>query len=57
MAAGALWVGRRGVQRPEYRAAKLRTLLDTIPEALGPTAAPPSLFWDGHAGAQSAVDP
>jgi diacylglycerol kinase family enzyme len=43
------------VQRPGYREAKLRTLLDTIPEALGPSAAAPSLFWDGDAGAQSAV--
>ena len=38
------------VERPGYREAKLRTLLDTIPEALGPSAAAPSLFWDGDAG-------
>ena len=43
------------VQRPGYREAKLRTLLDTIPEALGPEAAPPSLFWDSTAGRESAA--
>jgi diacylglycerol kinase family enzyme len=43
------------VQRPEYRAAKLRTLLDSIPETLGPGAGAPSLFWGGPAGRQSAV--
>ena len=41
------------VQRPGYRAAKLRTLLDTIPEALGPSAKPPSLFWHDQPGQQS----
>ncbi len=34
------------VQRPGYREAKMRTLLDTIPEAVGPGAAPPSRIWD-----------
>jgi diacylglycerol kinase family enzyme len=43
------------VQRPGYRAAKLRTLLDALPDALGPGAPPPSLFWDGPAGEESAV--
>jgi diacylglycerol kinase family enzyme len=43
------------VQRPGYRAAKLRTLLDAIPETLGPGAESPSLFWDGQAGEQSAA--
>ena len=43
------------VQRPGYREAKMRTLLDTIPEAVGPGAAPPSLFWDGRAGQESAA--
>ncbi len=33
----------------------MRTLLDTIPEALGPGAARPSLFWDGYGGQQSAA--
>jgi hypothetical protein len=43
------------VQRPGYRAAKLRTLLDALPDALGPGAPPPSLFWEGPAGEESAV--
>ncbi|MBV9002043.1 MAG: diacylglycerol kinase [Solirubrobacterales bacterium] len=43
------------VQRPGYRGAKLRTLLDTVPETLGPDAKPPGLFWDGPAGEGSAA--
>jgi len=43
------------VQRPEYRGAKLRTLLDTVPEAFGPNSKPPSLFWKGDDTQQSAV--
>jgi diacylglycerol kinase family enzyme len=43
------------VQRPGYRGAKLRALLDTVPEALGPGATPPSLFWDDPIGEESAV--
>jgi diacylglycerol kinase family enzyme len=43
------------VQRPEYRAAKLRTLVDTIPEALGPRAKPQSLVWAGAGGRESAI--
>jgi len=43
------------VQRPGYRAAKLHALLETIPEALGPSARPPSLFWDSPVGEESAV--
>jgi diacylglycerol kinase family enzyme len=43
------------VQRHGYREAKLRTLLDTIPDALGPDAGPASLFWDSDAGRESAV--
>jgi hypothetical protein len=43
------------VQRPGYRESKLRTLLDTVPEALGPDAKPPSLFWDGPDGEESAA--
>lgn len=43
------------VQRPEYRDAKIRTLLDTLPIAFGPNAKAPSLSWDGPAGRQSAV--
>jgi diacylglycerol kinase family enzyme len=43
------------VQRQGYREAKMRTLLDTIPEALGPSARAPSPFYDGHAGGESAA--
>lgn len=43
------------VQRPGYREAKLQTLLDSVPNALGPDAAPPSLRWQGPNGPQSAV--
>jgi diacylglycerol kinase family enzyme len=43
------------VQRPGYRDAKLQTLLDSVPDALGPDAAPPTLRWHGQSGAESAV--
>lgn len=41
--------------RGHRRQAKIRTPLDTIPHALGPGAAPPSLFWNGRAGKESAA--
>ena len=41
------------VQRAGYREAKIRTLLDTIPDALGPDAEPPPLHWRGPAGDES----
>jgi len=34
------------VQKEGYRDAKMRTLLDTVPEALGPQAPPPELRWE-----------
>ncbi len=43
------------VQRPGYRDAKLQTLLDSVPDAIGPEAEPPSLRWQGPTGPQSAV--
>jgi diacylglycerol kinase family enzyme len=43
------------VQHPGYREAKLHTLLDTVPDALGRDAAPPRLSWEGPAGPESAV--
>ena len=43
------------VQRPGYRGAKLRTLLDTVPSTLGPSASPPDLFWDSPMGEESAA--
>lgn len=33
------------VQKAGYREAKIRTLLDTVPDDLGPDAEPPSLRW------------
>jgi diacylglycerol kinase family enzyme len=43
------------VQRPGYRESKLRTMIDAVPDALGPGAKHPSLFWDGPAAQESAV--
>jgi diacylglycerol kinase family enzyme len=43
------------VQRPGYREAKMHTLLDTVPEVLGPDATPPNLLWRGPEGQESAV--
>ena len=43
------------VQRPGYREAKLHTLLDTVPDVLGPGAAAPDLHWRGPNGPESAV--
>jgi diacylglycerol kinase family enzyme len=43
------------VQQPGYRDAKLHTLLETVPDAVGPDARPPDLHWDSPAGEQSAV--
>ncbi len=43
------------VQRPGYREAKLHTLLDTVPDTLGPDANAPGLSWKGREGDESAV--
>ncbi len=43
------------VQRTGYREAKIRTLLDTVPEVMGPDAKPPDLTWSGADGARSGV--
>jgi diacylglycerol kinase family enzyme len=43
------------VQRPGYREAKLQTLLNTVPDVLGPEAQAPTLRWQGPSGPQSAV--
>jgi Diacylglycerol kinase catalytic domain len=40
------------VQRPGYREAKLRTLLDTVPDVLGPDGAGLDLVWRGPGGHQ-----
>jgi len=38
------------VQRPGYREAKLRTLLDTVPDVLGDEATPLNMRWTGPSG-------
>lgn len=43
------------VQRPGYREAKLHTLLETVPDTLGPGARPSALAWTGPAGSGSAA--
>ena len=43
------------VQRPGYREAKLHTLLDTVPDSLGPDAKPPELVWRSAEGEEAAV--
>jgi hypothetical protein len=43
------------VQQPGYREAKLHTLLETVPDAIGPEAGPPDLQWESPEGDQSAV--
>jgi diacylglycerol kinase family enzyme len=40
------------VQREGYRDAKLRTLLDTVPEVLGPEGTGPDLRWSGPGGTE-----
>jgi diacylglycerol kinase family enzyme len=41
------------VQRPGYREAKIRTLLNTVPDTLGPGAEAPHLSWRGPEGDES----
>jgi diacylglycerol kinase family enzyme len=44
------------VQRQGYREAKLRTLLNTVPDVLGPDVDPPDLSWsDEHGRSQAAA--
>jgi diacylglycerol kinase family enzyme len=43
------------VQKPGYRAAKLHTLLETVPESIGPDAKLPNLTWSGRAGREAAA--
>jgi diacylglycerol kinase family enzyme len=43
------------VDRPGYREAKLHTLLETVPEVLGPDATPLDLQWSGADSTGSAV--
>ena len=43
------------VQQPGYREAKLHTLLEAVPDALGPDAKPPDLVWRSPDGEESAA--
>ncbi len=43
------------VQSEGYRNAKLRTLLNTVPDVVGPEAKPPAITWKGHGGRESGV--
>jgi diacylglycerol kinase family enzyme len=43
------------VQHPGYRDAKLHTLLETVPDAVGPDAKPPDLVWRSPDGEESAA--
>jgi diacylglycerol kinase family enzyme len=43
------------VQREGYREAKLRTLLNTVPDVLGPDVDPPDLSWSGEHGRSRAA--
>jgi diacylglycerol kinase family enzyme len=43
------------VQRPEYRGAKLHTLLALAPDVIGPDAKPPHFDWAGRDGRESGV--
>jgi diacylglycerol kinase family enzyme len=46
----SLGIYAEAVQRPGYREAKLRTLLDTVPDALGPSGTGLDLRWTGPGG-------
>jgi len=43
------------VQQAGYREAKMRTLLETVPDVIGPQAQPPKLGWVGPSGRESGV--
>jgi hypothetical protein len=43
------------VQKPGYREAKMHTLLETVPDVLGPDAKRPDLVWRSPEGDESAV--
>jgi diacylglycerol kinase family enzyme len=46
----SLGVYATAVQKARYRGAKLRTLLDTMPDLMGPRGSPPDLQWRGPRG-------
>jgi diacylglycerol kinase family enzyme len=52
----SLGVYAEAVQRPGYREAKVRTLLDTVPDALGPENTHPPLRWTDDNGRQHSAN-
>ena len=46
----SLGIYAEAVQRDEYREAKIKTLLDTVPQVLGPDAEVPELEWQSPSG-------
>jgi Diacylglycerol kinase catalytic domain len=46
----SLGIYAEAVQRPGYREAKIRTILDTVPDVLGPGGSGLDLSWKGPAG-------
>jgi len=46
----SLGIYAEAVQKDEYREAKIRTLLDTVPEVLGPDGDAPELEWQSPSG-------
>jgi len=46
----SLGVYAEAVQRPEYRGAKIRTLLETVPDVMGPDGENRGLTWTGPDG-------
>src|SRR5207244_2015637 len=46
----SLGIYAEAVQRPGYRDAKIRTILDTVPDALGPEGGGLDLSWRGPGG-------
>jgi hypothetical protein len=48
----SLGIYAEAVQRPGYRDAKIRTILDTVPDALGPEGGGLDLSWKGPGGSE-----
>lgn len=46
----SLGIYAEAVQKDEYREAKIKTLLDTVPQVLGPDGEAPELKWDSPSG-------
>ena len=46
----SLGIYAEAVQKDEYREAKIKTLLDTVPEVIGPDGDAPELEWDSPSG-------